>query len=199
MKKTFSTILLLLLAAFSFTLFSQVRIGVRGGVNVTGISFDKGEFSDKCVTGYHIGPAVNLSFSDNFSVETALLYSQKGIKFKDDEGTASNKNGYVDVPLDLKFAVGVSDIIKPFLKTGPYLSFRVSGDEDFNAKTEGIQSQWKSKTFGAGWSFGAGVELLGFLHTAVVYDLGLTDNYKESDGRFKVKSRTWSLSATLFF
>lgn len=176
---------------------SQVRLGVRGGVNISGVSGDNiDEFVDNNFTGFHVGPTIEWTIGGLFGIEGAVLYSEKGIKFKD---RGDNKNGYIDVPVSLKYKLGAFPVVKPFIDAGPYISFKVSGDDNFDGFKDGIENQWKAKSFGAGLNFGAGVELFSFLQIKANYGLGLTENYKASDGNYSVKSRTWSASAAVYF
>lgn len=195
MKKI--TLTVLLLALISISVNSQIRLGVRGGVNISSVSGDNiDEFVENNLTGFHIGPTIEWLAGGEFGLEGALLYSEKGIKFKNKE---KNKNGYIEIPVNLKYRYNASSYIKPFIDAGPYVNFKVSGDDNFDGITNDVENQWKAKNFGAGLNFGAGVELLKFIQLKANYALGLTDNYKVSDGNYSVKSRTWSASLAVYF
>ena len=65
-----------------------------------------------------------------------------------------------------------------------------------------LADQVKTRNFGAGLNFGAGVELISHLQVGFNYALGLTDNYSvetpslsKSDG----KNRGWSVTAAILF
>jgi len=63
--------------------------------------------------------------------------------------------------------------------------------------------QWKTKKFGVGLNFGAGVELFRHLQVGVNYQLALNDDYSnftidELKG-LKAKTRIWSLTAAYLF
>ncbi len=189
---------LIVLSLFAVTsLQAQIRLGVKGGVNISGVSGDNiGDFVDNNLTGFHIGPTVEWLLDGSFGLEGSVLYSEKGIKFKDDK---SHRTGYIEVPVSLKYRFPVEGTVRPYLTAGPYISFKVSGDDKFNVIKDDIQGQWKSKSFGGGLKFGAGVELFKILQVGASYDLGLTDNYKLSDGNYSVKERIWSISAGVYF
>lgn len=112
---------------------------------------------------------------------------------------STNKVGYLEIPLSLKYRLNAIESVRPFLSAGPYINFKVSGDDNFDAMTGGIKDQWKTKSFGAGLTFGAGVEFLQFLQVSARYDLGMTDNYEESNGKYSVQDRTWSVVVGVFF
>lgn len=177
--------------------YSQIRFGVRGGVNISSLSGDNiDSFIEDNLTGFHVGPTVEWMIDGSFGLEGALLYSEKGIKFKDRD---KNKTGYLDVPVSLKWRLNATENIKPFVDAGPYISFKISGDDNFNGIKDDVVDQWKAKNFAAGLNIGAGVEFMKFLQIKANYGLSLTDNYNASDGEYSVKDRTWSASVALYF
>lgn len=195
MKKILFSILFISL--FTFTAQAQIRFGVKGGVNISGVSGDNiSDFVDNNLTGFNIGPTVEWLIDGTIGVEGSVLYSEKGIKFK---GENSHRTGFIEVPLNLKYRFPLEGSIKPYLIAGPYINFRVSGDDKFSVIKDDIKGQWDAKNFGAGLNFGAGVELFKFLQVGANYGLGLTDNYKLSDGKYSVKERLWSITAGIYF
>lgn len=194
MKKTLFVLVFACVCVLSA--HSQLRFGIRGGLNVTEVSGDWDEFIDKDVTGFHIGPTIEWLIGGTFGIEGSVLYSEKGIKIRNRK---KDTFGYIDVPVSLKYRFQISNIINPFIDAGPYVSFRVSGEDSFNESWETIGDQWKAKTFGAGLNFGAGIELLRHLQIKGNYGLSLTDNYKLSDGNYSWKEKTWSVTASVYF
>lgn len=190
-------LMFVLMSTVAVSSHSQIRLGVRAGVNISGVSGDNiSDFVDNDLTGFHVGPTVEWLINGSFGLEGAVLYSEKGIKFKDRD---KNKNGYLEIPVSVKYRFNVSDTFKPFIDAGPYIGFKISGDDNFDGIKDNISSQWKAKSFSGGLNFGAGVELFSFLQLKAIYGLGLTDNYKASDGSYSVKERTWSASAAVYF
>lgn len=190
-------VLFLFISLFTFTSQAQIRFGVKAGMNISGVSGDNiGDFVDNNLTGFHIGPTVEWLVNGKMGFDGSVLYSQKGIKFKDED---SHRTGFIDVPVNLKYRFPLIGPVKPYLAAGPYISFRVSGDSKFDVIKDDIEGQWKAKSFGAGLNFGAGVELFNFVQVGANYGLGLTDNYKLSDGKYSVKERVWSITAGVYF
>ncbi|MDU1903735.1 MAG: porin family protein [Dysgonomonas sp.] len=190
-------ILVLVLGLFASTVQAQVRMGVKAGVNISKVSGDNiSDFVDNNLTGFHVGPTVEWLINGQFGLEGGLLYSEKGIKFKERK---ANRVGFIEVPIDLKYRFETGSIVKPYISAGPYISFKVSGDGKFSGMTDDVVDQWKAKSFGGGLNFRAGVELFNFLQVGAQYQLGLTDNYKADDGHYSVKERIWSASAAVYF
>lgn len=180
---------------------AQMRFGVKGGVNISTISFDSEIISGDNITGFHIGPTIEATvplFGIGF--DAAILYSQKGISINTVGANTDVRTDYLDIPINLKWKFGLP-IFKVYAAAGPYFGFRVGGDKIWNVLSE----QYKTKTFGMGLNFGAGVELFKYVQVGFNYGLGLTDNYSRqpitgtgssvSDG----KNRGWSIAAAIYF
>lgn len=175
---------------------AQLHFGVKGGLNIASVRFDKDILSAENVTGFQIGPTIELMVPYiGIGLDGAILYSQKGMY--SEKRTISTD--YIDVPVNFKWKFGLP-VIKGFLSTGPYASFCVNKGDGESVLGD-IQSEIEAKSFGAGWNFGAGVEVFGSLQVGFTYGLGLTNDYSAS----KVgdiangKSNLMSVTATLLF
>ncbi|MDR2913515.1 MAG: PorT family protein [Tannerella sp.] len=191
-------VLAVMFAAVS-TANAQFRFGVKGGVSVSTVKFDKDVFNSDNVTGFHVGPSLEGMFAKGgLGFDVAVLYSQVG--FDSDDETV--KNDYLEVPVNLKFKFG-TPIVNPYLSAGPYVAFRVAGDKTWDMNVSGVKEQIEAQSFGAGLNFSAGADVFKFLQVGVTYTLGLTDDYKtltsgNSDDN-NGKSRTWKISAAIYF
>ncbi len=196
MRKILFTVLFTSL--FILTAEAQIKFGVKGGLNISGVSGkNASDFFKNNATGFYVGPTAELSLLGKFGLQGSILYNQKALKGKG-EDSKSHKTGYIDVPVSFMYKFGLPIGIKPFIDFGPYINFKVSGKENMiDGDVDNIAEQWKRKSFGAGLNFGAGVELLSLLQVKANYGLGLTDNYKAGD--YSLKDRTWSVSAAVFF
>lgn len=199
MKKVKIVWVIAALFAVSTMADAQFRFGVKGGVNVSKVKFNKDAFDSDNVTGFHVGPAIEAMFG-GVGFDMALLYSQIGF----DSDIDNVKNSYLEVPLNLKLKMCLP-LVKPFAAVGPYVGFRVAGDEIWDVKenANGVKEQVKAQSFGAGLNFTAGAELLKFLQVGVTYSLGLTEDYKTFEPKnkesYKGKPHTWKVSAIVFF
>lgn len=179
---------------------AQFRFGVKGGVNISKVSTDGGtNFSEDNITGFQVGPSIEWLFIKNLGIDAAAVYSQKGIKVNNGSVIADSKSGYLDIPVNLKLVAGLTENIKPYVAAGPYISFKVSGDDTVGQNSESISNQWDAQSFGAGVNIGAGVELFKFLQVGANYGVSLTDDYKASNGSYTAKDRTWSITAAVYF
>ena len=175
---------------------AQVRFGAKAGLNIAKAEFNKDAFKSDNITGFLVGPTVEAMFGKGgLGLDLALLYSQKGF----DSDNEKVKNSYLEVPVNLKFKLGMP-LVNPYFSVGPYVGFRVSGDKRWDV---GIKEDIKAKSFSAGLNFGLGAELFDKLQVGLNYGWGLTDNYGNFDGNdldsYTGKSHTWSVSAAFFF
>ncbi len=178
------------------TIEAQISFGVKGGVNISSVSFSSDIIDSENVTGFHIGPMLELMVPFmNVGFDAAILYSQKGI----DTEWQSLSTDNIEVPVNFKWKFGVP-LIKGYLAGGPYIGFRVGGDKFWEAPGS-VVNQIKAKSFGAGINLGAGVEVISFLQVGFTYGLGLTDNYSiyKDGASADAKNRTWSITAALLF
>ena len=180
---------------------AQFRFGIKGGVNIANASFNKDVLRSDNVTGFHVGPMVETMFGQGgIGFDLGVLYSQKGVKTEPN----TIKNDFLEVPLNVKFKFG-TPLFNPFIAAGPFVSFRVGGDENWDLKTNtaGIVNQIKTQGFGAGLNFSAGVEVLKHLQVGATYGWGLTDDYKSFDksklDSYIGKLHTWQIHAAFFF
>ena len=180
----------------------QVRLGVKGGLNIASVHFSTDVLQSDNVTGFQIGPMIEGSLPlVGLGFDAAILYAQKGLETKTVSGEKTSlKNDYIDVPVNLKWKLGLP-IMKVYLAAGPYVGFRVGGNKIWELPGSMVD-QVKTKSFSAGLNFGAGVELISHLQVGLNYGLGLTNNYSmeslsltKSDG----KNRGWSVTAAILF
>ena len=181
---------------------AQVRLGVKGGLNIASVHFSTDVLQSDNVTGFQIGPMIEGSLPlVGLGFDAAILYAQKGLETKTVSGEKTSlKNDYIDVPVNLKWKLGLP-VMKVYLAAGPYVGFRVGGNKIWELPGSMVD-QVKTKSFSAGLNFGAGVELISHLQVGLNYGLGLTNNYSmeslsltKSDG----KNRGWSVAAAILF
>lgn len=191
--KRFYLLMLILFSIVALPAQAQFSWGVKGGANISSLHFsDLPEtFSKSNITGFHIGPTIELIAPVvGLGFDASILYSQTGVEM----GRQKIKNDYLDIPVNLKWKFGLPSL-KVYLAAGPYVGFRLGGAKVW----EVISDQISSKSFSAGLDFGAGVELFRHLQVGVNYQLGLTENYSMKNLNIGGKNRGWQLSAAILF
>ena len=199
MKKVTGLVLIILMAFIAVPAKSQLKFGVKGGLNISSVHLNSDILKADNVTGFQIGPMIETTIPlIGVGLDAAILYSQKGMDVKSETGTSTNvKTDYIDVPGNLKWKFGLP-IIKGSLAAGPYIGFRVGGDKFWEIPGR-VVGQVKAKNFSAGLNFGAGVELISHLQVGINYGLGLTDNYSAEKYDLNAKNRGWSVTAAILF
>lgn len=196
MKKNVLLVILLLTVGV-FSAQAGIKFGVKAGVNLANASFDKEVVDPSNFTGFQAGVITEFTLPVlGWGFDAALLYSQQGLKFDKTDLEEEIKLNTLELPVNLKFKLGLLNLLGAYLTTGPNFSFSLSDG------WKGLENQYKSESFGFGWNFGLGVEILSHLQVGANYKLGLTDDYKAlniNPEAIKGKPRTWSITAAYFF
>lgn len=196
MKKIVGLIWLVVIAWMAVPAQAQVKLGIKGGLNVSSVHFNKKVIGKDNVTGFNIGPMMEVMAPVmGIGFDAALLYSQKGIGLKSEKDV---KNDYIDVPVNLKWKFGLP-LVKGYLAAGPYVSFRVGGDKYSHVHGSDVGPRLKAEGVNAGVNLGAGVELVRHLQVGFNYTLGLTDDYVDAEREWNGKNRGWSVMAAILF
>ena len=203
MKKKIVIVTCVLLGISTFSLHADIRIGVKGGLNLAKVAFTTDAIKADNFTGFQLGPILELSTTSGFGIDAAVLYSQQGLKIK--KTSLEEKVSTLDVPINLKLKFSVLDQAGVYLAAGPYASFKIDDETTISA----IKTQWKMKEFGVGLNFGAGLELLKNLQIGVNYQMALNDDYRNllsamtnetiNADKLNAKTRIWSITTAIFF
>lgn len=179
MKKIFGTILVavtcLLLAAPAQ---AQLKFGVKGGVNMAKIDWAGGVDGNKENTaGFFIGPMAEVTIPIvGLGVDAAVLYSQRGKEDWKQQG--------VEIPVNLKYTIGLGSTFGIFVAAGPDFYFNFKDSDMFEKENKQI-----------GLNVGAGLKLVRHLQVGVNYQFPLSDSYKGVD----TKVKTWQVSLAYLF
>lgn len=186
------------------TASAQVRFGIRGEVGINKPSFTKNLYSVENMNDFKVGPTVEFMFPViDFGIEGSILYSngKMNVKYEKIKTVVEDISSHsIDIPVNLKYKIGLISPVKIFLATGPYANFRLEGN-DFKYKT--FMNKVKAKKFQAGVNLGAGLEVINHVAVGFNYRMKLTDDYAVSEPVFEdifnQKDGFWSITATLLF
>ena len=109
MKKVTGLVLIILMAFIAVPAKSQLKFGVKGGLNISSVHLNSDILKADNVTGFQIGPMIETTIPlIGVGLDAAILYSQKGMDVKSETGTSTNvKTDYIDVPVNLKWKFGL--------------------------------------------------------------------------------------------
>lgn len=213
MKKWITLFTVTVCLAMAMPAKAQIKFGVKGGLNLASASLSdawdaKGNADS--YTGFFIGPMVDITIPIiGLGVDGALMYSQKGAKisFDDDLGSTTFKQQGIEIPVNLKYSIGLGSLASLYFAAGPSFFFNMNSDDDLTFDSvKGSLDYDKSEV---SLNLGAGVKLLKHLQLGVNYNMGLTDSAKakidspssawDAINGESYKSKMWQVSVAYLF
>src|ERR1044072_8717406 len=144
--------------ALSFAAMSQVRVGVKGGLNLSNISVgnDGSVDNNRTLTGYHIGVITDLPLIKNIlSFQPGVFYTTKGSKLEsgsksspsltDPYSRFSTRPSYIEVPLNFVGKIPLGADARLFAGIGPYFAFGVAGKNKYEFDNGTLNNTGSSK------------------------------------------------------
>ena len=134
--KSKNLFLLAMMVMFGFSAMAQqtegISFGLRGGVNFQNINGkdNSGEkLENDLLTGFNGGVVVQIPVAPEFYFQSGLLYTTKGAKSDDFQGTGITVKlnpSYIELPLNLLYKplLGQGHMLLGF---GPYLAYGIGG------------------------------------------------------------------------
>ena len=158
---------------------AQVRLGIKGGMNLSKLTFDKDVVSSNNRAGFFVGPIfyVDLPFLPGFGFDLAAIYDRKGTTMTaviDDQ--KYEKKGYVqflDVPIDINYKISFTRGFAIYGSTGPQFSFNLKQD-DFKTIVD-QRANYKIKDSNFSWNVGFGMEIIRHFRLGYNYNIALGD------------------------
>lgn len=187
-----------LIMAFGVSANAQIKFGVKAGVVVNDIKFDKDIYATDNRAGFTGGLMMEVNVPIvGLGVDASVMYVRRSAKITNTEmaimETTTINNDYIEVPINLKYKFGlpgIGRIVTPYLFTGPSFSFLTS--------KKAIDDAINNKKFDLSWNFGAGVQILNKVQVGASYGLGLT-KASESVTGIDAKNRCWTITAAYLF
>jgi len=172
MKKVLSIVFLVAAMLFAANANAQIKFGLKGGLNVTSMSFSEEVFDASNKTGFFVGPMVKVTVPIvGLSFDAAALYDQKEADVKyaaeGELGKVNVKQQSVNIPVNVRYGFGLSSLANIFLFAGPQWGINV-GNKNFKWNESSSYSLKKSN-FSV--NVGAGVTLLNHLQVSANYNI----------------------------
>lgn len=212
MKKYVSLIMLAVALMFAQQADAQLQFGVKGGLNVSKISFNQDLFDSNNRSGWFLGPTMKLSTPImGLGFDASALYEQKSsqvenTKVQSGETTINQKS--VIIPVNVRWGFGLGSMASMFVFAGPQFGFNVGKDEFSWTSREDYQNTFQLKKSNLSVNVGAGVSLLKHLQVTANYSIatGKTGEAKVSkviddtyDTIITGKTNAWQVSLSYFF
>lgn len=204
MKKI--TVLFLLLASFVMTSQAQVKFGLKGGLNVTDMSFDKELFETSNQIGFFVGPTVKFTLPlVGLGVDFSAMYDQRSAEVVNGGEKTTLKQETVIVPLNLRYSIGLGSAANVFLFAGPQVGFNIGDKEHIISEAQ----DWRLKDSNFSVNVGLGLTLASHLQLSANYNIacGTTGELNVVDTTVNTvknvftdsKTNSWQISAAYFF
>lgn len=194
MKKYFSLVVLfsLLLAA---PVRAQLNWGIKGGVEVVNMKVNKDFFSGENTAGFFIGPMVDFRLPVvGLGVGVEALFSQSASRISEDGNRGKMEHiRSIEVPVNLKWNIGLGDMFGLFVHAGPQFGFNLNNPGNYDSKACVVSA-----------NLGGGLKLFGHLQLGVHYNWGLSKlasymNPENADEYIRVRKNGWNVSLAYLF
>lgn len=190
---------------------AQLRWGVKAGVNLNKLNLTKDmdeTLNVRNMTGFFVGPMAEFSLPVvGLGLDASLLYSMKGFKYdgvSDDNKLEEKKNRQhaIEIPVHVKYAVGLGDMASVFVFLGPDFIFNLKSDDIRIHKVD----VFSRKNAEVGLNIGLGAKLINHLQIAANYSIPLS---KTGSGKYTIgsvtkdvysgRNSTWQISLAYMF
>ena len=211
MKKILSLVFLVAAMMFATSANAQVKFGLKGGLNVTSMSFSEDVFDASNKTGFFVGPMVKVTVPIvGLSFDAAALYDQKeaDVKYTGTDGELGKttvRQKSINIPVNVRYGFGLSSLANAFLFAGPQWGINV-GDKNFKWNETSSYSLKKSN-FSV--NVGAGVTLLSHLQISANYNIACGKSADASlvkaaealtnAGKDKSRNNAWQIALGYWF
>ena len=160
----------------------HAQLGIKGGLNVSNLSYDNDYEADSKV-GAHVGLLAHIHMGGPLALQPEVVYSMQGAE----AGNRDLEYNYLNVPflIQYMFPQGVR------LETGPQVGVLLSAEEEDNDGFDRDVENSMKKTDLA-WAIGLGFMSTSGLGIDVRYNIGLTEIYKPWRAN-DVYNRVWQI------
>ena len=196
MKKIFGALMIAVCIGMAMPAQAQIHFGVKGGLNLSKASFSNvgDNFKKDNFTGFFIGPMAEFNIPIvGLGVDAALLFAQRGIKVSEGNEDLTIKQNGIDIPVNLKYTIGLGSLAGIYLVAGPDFYFDFAG----NKTIEGMRTDKKKAEVGI--NVGAGLKLLNHLQVGANYNIPLGNTADIEGTNASYKTKTWQVSVAYIF
>lgn len=205
MKRVFSAILFVVALMTATATQAQIKFGLKGGLNVTNMSFSTDVIDKSNQTGFFVGPTVKFTLPlVGLGIDAAALYDQRDAKVGDEGDELTLKQRAINIPINLRYNIGLGSMAGIYLAAGPQFGFNI-GDKTFSFD-DGINYDMSKTNFSI--NVGAGVSLIQHLEIGFTYNIacGKTGEVNVLDvvdntwnQVTKGRANAWQVSAAYYF
>ena len=211
MKKFY--VMMLMAVAFAMPSKAQVSFGVKGGLNLTNMSFNNSSVEDmvKNKAGFFAGVTVKFQLPVvGLGIDGAVLYDQREgdieVSIPGGSSTEKLKSQSIQIPINLRFEIGLGETANVFIFAGPQVGFNI-GDKTSDLWND--MAEWRLKTSNFSANVGVGFTIISHLQFSANYNiaLGTTGEVTAKDAASAVwdtvkgeaKANSWQIALAYYF
>jgi len=152
---------------------AQFKFGVRAGLNISKMSFKSDVIKTDNRAGFFAGVAGEFTVPlIGLGVDAAVQYEQRNVTDIElnaqgtDYSEKTKALQYIAIPINLKYNIGLGDMVGLYVATGPQFSFNIGGKKLWENSYELKKSEFS-------WNVGAGIKLINHLQLGYNYNIAL--------------------------
>ena len=179
---------------------SSIAVGPKLGVSITDLRGEDAYVGTSSRGGFCGGLILHLPMSQIFSVQSELLFSQKGTNNQSigygnvPFATGRLRLSYVEVPLLAKLRISPG----PFVEFGPTVSYLLSASGEFSSSNSAVDIRPNFKDFDLGYAAGIGFQdakgrLLGLRYSRGLTDVFKVGNYPATNREVRIHNQAFQL------
>ena len=161
MSKLINYLMLLVLLLCTQPIFGQLKVGLLGGLNMSGIDIDSpGITETKNVNQLGAGLVLEYDLGENFSLRVEPMYLQKGAEIiQPGNPNITAEMDFIEIPFLLKYSFGGE--ISPYVIAGPAIGFLIKNELSLESADVSVAVNIDDVTekLDAGLCLGAGLNI----------------------------------------
>ena len=124
-------LIFVLFALVSIVSYSQISWNAKVGMNMSNFT---GDMDTDMRIGFNVGVGMEYQFSDMWSIQPSLMFTQKGAK----QDEVKMNPMYLEIPVLAAARFAIADNQNIVVKAGPYFAFGIAGKAkyEFDGETE---------------------------------------------------------------
>lgn len=183
---------------------AQVKLGLKGGVNITTYKLENTSSKAYLYRGFYVGPGVKVSLlGTGLGLEGSLLYEQRESELKPFERSSTDvlRQKQMSIPIHLRYGIGLGSVASVFIYAGPQFAYSLSNQQ--KTLVDNLAT-WKFNKTNLSINAGLGAMFFTHLQLSVGYNrtLGKTGELTWNSAvreTFSGKSGTWQIGLGYWF
>ena len=194
-----SCFVLMLFAGTAPALAQGIHFGVKGGYNISQMTLGSEVLSTESRNGFFVGPVIKASLPVGIGLDVAGLYDERDVEL----GGVRVKMKSINVPVNLRFNIGLGSVVGAYMTIGPQFSFSL-GEKDFDlSETYSTLKSLRLSDSCLSANMGAGIYLTRHVEIGAVYNIaidktGELEHYTINDA-LQTHASAWQIVASVYF